>query len=123
MREQKKVTVNGDDYLITQFGARKGVKLGKKVARVILPAVGKVFQEGSQETNFGNILETVADNLDELDDHTIEELLSETTHRNMNIDFDNHFAGNYGGLFLLLWEVIQFNFEDVFQIVPGDTEV
>lgn len=122
MRQQKQVEVNGNTYLITQFGGRQGLKLGKKVARVILPAVGKVFQEDSEQATFGNILETVAENLDELDDRTIEELLSETHFNKAAIDFDTHFAGNYSGLFLLLWEVIQFNFQDVFQIVPGATE-
>jgi len=121
MREQKEVTINGDKFLITTFGARKGIKLGKKVARVMLPAIGKMYG-GDEEVNFGDMLEVIAENLDELDDQTIEELLSETTVNKYAIDFDSYFAGNYGTLFQLLWEVISANFEDVFSALPGTEE-
>lgn len=122
MREQHKVTINNNEYLITQFGARKGIRVGKKVAKVMLPAIGKMYGE-SEEVSFGDMLETVADNLDELDDQTIMELISETTVNKMTIDFDDHFSGNYGTLFYLLWEIIQYNFSDIFSVVPGGTEV
>lgn len=121
MREQKQVTIDGYDYLITQFGARKGVKLGKKCSKVILPAIAKVYGDESQEMNLGSVLEAIADHIDDLDEATIEELLSETTCNKYALDFDKHFAGRYSALFKLLWEVIEFNFQDVFQIVAEDT--
>jgi len=122
MREQKQVEINGDNFLITQFPARKGIKLGKKVAKVVLPAIGKMYGEEDKEVNLGDMFEVVAENLDELDDKTIEELLSETTVNKYTIDVDNYFAGNYGTLFQLLWEIVEFNFSSVFSTLTGDTE-
>jgi len=121
MREQKQVEIDGDTFLITQFGAKKGVKLGKKVAKVMLPAIGKMYG-GEDEVNFGDMLEVIAEHLDELDEQTIEELLSETTVNKYAIDYDNYFAGNYGVLFQLLWEIISVNFQDVFSALPGTEE-
>jgi hypothetical protein len=69
----------------------------------------------------GILMEVVSENLDYLDDATIQELLSSTTKNNYAIDFDNEFAGNYMTLFNLLWEVVQFNFSDFFQVAQGDT--
>ncbi len=121
MREQKQVEIDGYTYLINQFGARKGIKLGKKVSKVILPAISKIYGSEETEMNLGAVLEAIADHIDELDDHTIEELLSETTVNKYQIDFDSHFAGRYSALFKLLWEVVEFNFQDVFSQVVGDT--
>ena len=121
MREQKSVTIDGYDYLITQFGARKGVKLGKKVGRVILPAIAKIY-DSSNEFDISAVIQAVAENLDELEEETIEELLSETTCNKYAIDFDKHFAGKYSSLFKLLWEIIDFNFASIFSEVPGVTE-
>lgn len=122
MREQKQVEINGDTYLITQFPARKGIRIGKKVAKIILPAIGKMYGGDEKELNLGDMFEVIAENLDELDDKTIDELLSETTVNKYTIDADNLFAGNYGTLFLLLWEIIEFNFSSVFSTLTGDTE-
>jgi len=121
MRDQKQVTIDGYDYLITQFGARKGVKLGKKVGRVILPAIAKIY-DSSNEFDISAVIQAVAENLDELEEETIEELLSETTCNKYAIDFDKHFAGKYSSLFKLLWEIIDFNFASIFSEVPGVTE-
>lgn len=112
MIEQKNVTVNGEEYLITQFGARKGWKLGRKVAKVMLPVISKFYSE--EGGSFGDMMEAVAENIDQLDDQTIDELLSNVSYKKQQIDIDNHFAGNYGSMLLLIWEVIMYNFQDVF---------
>lgn len=122
MRDQKTVTIDGNEYLITQFGARKGVKIGKKVSKLILPAVSKIYADDQQEFNLGSVLEAIAEHIDELDENTIEELLSETTVNKYAIDFDKHFAGRYASLFKVLWEIIEFNFQDVFSAVAEGTE-
>lgn len=119
MRKQKEVVVNGDKYLITQFGAIKGMRLGKAVARAVLPAVSQIFGEDGVDTV--NIMESVAENLDKIDENVIVELLSETSKNKMSIDFDNEFSGNYYTLFMLVWEVIEFNFSDLlFQAAPAE---
>ncbi len=67
-------------------------------------------------------MDVVAENLDHLDESTIEELLSSTTKNNYAINFDDEFAGNYLTLGKLLWEIVNFNFSDFFQLAQGDTE-
>lgn len=117
--EQKTVTVNGEDYLITQFGARAGFKLSKKVAKVVLPVMSKFY--GGAEASYADVMDAIVDKIDELDDETIALLLSRTTYQKKEINFDEHFAGNYGTLILLIWEIIKFNFDDVFSVITGDT--
>lgn len=122
MRQQKEIVLNEEKYLITQFGAKQGVKLGKKVAKVALPAVAAIYGDDSGgEYTMPLLMEVVSENLDYLDEATIQELLSSTTKNGYAIDFDNAFAGNYLTLFKLLWEVVQFNFADFFQLAQGDT--
>ncbi len=119
MRKQKETVVNGNKYLITQFGGIQGLRLGKSVAKILLPALSSVFSQ--EEADTGRIMEAVAENLDKLDEDTIVELLSETHKNKQVIDFDSEFAGNYYTLFLLLWEVIEFNFSDLlFQMAPAE---
>ena len=124
MRNQKTVELNGQNYLITQFGAKQGVKLGKKVAKVALPAVAAIYggDEATSEHAIPIMMEVVAENLDYLDEDTIQELLSLTTKNNYAINFDDEFAGNNLTLFKLLWEVVNFNFADFFQLAQGGTE-
>lgn len=120
MRQQKEVEVNGDKYQITQFGARQGIKLGRKVAKVILPALATAYK-GDEEPNLADLMESAVEHIDDLDDKTIEELLSLTTKNKFQIDFDDEFAGKYGSLINLLWEIISFNFADFLELAPEDT--
>lgn len=121
MRGQKEVQINGVNYRITQFGAFQGVKLGKSVAKVALPAIASVMNDLSQN-GISGVMEAISDNLDSLDEQTVVDLMSGVTKNNMAIDFDNEFAGNYLVMMKLIWEVIQFNFADFFQMVLADTE-
>lgn len=114
MIEQKEVTIKGDKYLMTQFGGMKGIKIGKRVGKIILPVIGVAFSE--EEGSVGNILNVVVENLDQLDEQLIMELVGSVTKNGVAIDFDREFAGNYDTLFKLLQEVIQFNFDSLFQL-------
>lgn len=122
MRESKEVEIGSNKYQITQFGGRMGWKLGKKVSKILLPAMSKAFSEDGEEMNLAKIFEVVAEHLDELDDQTITDLLSHTTVNKYALDFDNHFAGNYGELLMLLWEIVMFNYESVFSMATVDTD-
>lgn len=115
MRESKEIEINGDKYQITQFGGRQGLKLGRKCAKVIMPALAAAYKEEGVEPSLGDLMEAAVDHIDDLDDNTVFELLSLTTKNKFNIDFDNEFAGNYGTLLQLLWEVVTFNFADFLQ--------
>jgi hypothetical protein len=120
MRQQKEVTIKGNKYQITQFGGRQGIKLGRKVAKVVLPALAAAYKD-SEQPNLADIMEVAVDHVDDLDDNTIMELLSLTTKNKFEIDFDNEFAGKYGVLLQLLWEIITFNFADFLDEAQGDT--
>lgn len=114
MIEQKEVTIKGEKYLMTQFGGIKGVKLGKRVGRILLPILGVAFSEG--EADMKSIITVIVDNLDYLDEQLIMELVGSVTKNGVQIDFDKEFAGNYDTLFKLLKEVIEFNFNSLFQM-------
>lgn len=116
MIEQKEVTIKGENYLLTQFGGIKGVKYGKRVGRIILPIMSVVFGSEGEEANMGKVIEVVCDNLDQLDEDLIAKLIESVTKGGVAIDFDKEFAGNYDTLFMLLQEVIQFNFQSLFQL-------
>lgn len=120
MREQKEVFIGNDKYLIQQFGAVKGFRIGKKVGRVMLPVISKAF--GEEEASMADLMDIVAENIDYIDEETIIELVSETTKNKQMIDFDNEFAGNYMTLFKLIWEIIQFNFSDLLFSQPLEEE-
>ena len=121
MIEQKEVTIKGDKYLITQFGGIKGVKLGKRVGRVLLPIIGTIYTEDG-EVSLPKVLETVAENLDYLDEQLIMELMSSVTKNGVALDFDKEFAGNYDTLFKLLQAVVEFNFQSLFHLGLDDSE-
>lgn len=123
MIEQKEVTIKGDKYLITQFGGIKGIKLGKRVGRILLPILGAVYSEEGEEFNLSKLIDTVVENLDQLDDQLIMELVSGVTKNGVQIDFDKEFAGNYDTLFKLLQSVVEFNFQSLFQMgLDGSVE-
>ena len=47
----------------------------------------------------------------------IKEILSGVTKNNMPVDFENEFQLNYGNLFKLIKEVLEFNYRDVFSLL------
>ena len=121
MRKQKQVTVNGEQYLITQFGAIQGLKLGKDVAKVILPVISKM-QGSGEEVSIASVMEVIADNLDDISENTVVELTSGITKGGTGINFDNEFAGKYRALFEILWEVVELNYSDLFFGEPVEEE-
>lgn len=120
MITQKEVIIDGDKYIIEQFGAVKGFRVGKRVAKVLLPAISKAF--GEEEASMSDLMSVVADNIDSIDEDTIMELLSNTTKNKYAINFDRDFARRYMTLFKLLWEIIQFNFSDLLFMEPLEEE-
>ena len=121
MKQQKEVIIGNDKYLIEQFGAVKGFRVGKKVGKVMLPVISKAF--GEEEASMADLMSIVAENIDSIDEDTVMELLSETYKNKQSINFDTEFAGNYMTLFKLLWEVIQFNFSDLLFMQPPEEEI
>ena len=123
MREQKQVTIGQDSYLLNQFGAIEGLKYQKALAQVILPAIAEITKSGasSEEDTLSMGMAKLAENIDKVDEHMIEAMVVRgATKDNIAINFDNEFAGRYMELFLLLKEIVMFNFGSVFTMLGSE---
>lgn len=125
MREQKEVTISGNNYLLHQFGAMEGLKYQKALAQVLLPAIAEITKAGemSEESAISIGMAKLADNIDKVDERMIEAMVTRgATKNNMAINVDNEFAGKYMELFLLVKEIILFNFGSVFTMLGSGEE-
>jgi len=126
MREQKTVTVGGDEFLLNQFGALEGLKYQKALAAVIMPAIAEISNRGENLSEGEAIpigLSKLAENIDKVDETMIQAMVVRgATKGNMTINFDNEFAGNYSKLFMLLKEIVMFNFGSVFTMLGSEEE-
>lgn len=118
MLSQHTVNVNDVDYIISPFKGKQGLKIQAKLVKLIGPALGALSgleDNTEQMAVFGAIIQEVLGRVDEDDViNLIEELLSLVYKGSMKINFDNEFALNYASLFLLVKEVIMYNYQDVF---------
>lgn len=136
MLKQKTVEIQGTTYMMTMFPYEKGIVLLNKLR----PIIGRVFSEyydtatnnqilidavkDGMEVNFKDIrniesavIVALNSELDKVDSPAlIKELLNSVTKDNMNLNFNDEFAGTYDKALLLVWEVIQFNFGSVFSL-------
>lgn len=125
MREQKTVTISGEDYLLQQFGAIEGLKYQKALAQVILPAIAEISAAGemSEQSAIAVGMSKLAENIDKIDEKMIEAMVVRgATKNNLGINFDNEFAGKYVELFNLLKEIVLFNFGSVFTMLGSEEE-
>lgn len=123
MRQQKQVTIGSDTYLLTQFGGVEGLKIGKQVAKVMLPIFSSMFSNTDKEPSMTDIITVVGEHLDEIDVETIMKLMTSVTKNGFAIKFDDEFGGNWSTLFKLVWEVIQFNYSDLLFLEPAAEEI
>lgn len=126
MREQKTVTVGGEDFLLHQFGAIEGLKYQKALAQVLLPAIAEISKLGESLTDQSAIaigMNKLAENIDKIDERMIEAMVVRgATKNNLAINFDNEFAGKYTQLFELVKEIVMFNFGSVFTMLGSEEE-
>jgi|SRR5690554_3766430 len=124
MREQKEVTINGETYLLHQFGAIEGLKYQKALAQVLLPAIAEISKNADSEESAISIgMTKLAENIDKVDERMIEAMVVRgATKGNMSINFDNEFAGKYMALFQLVKEIVLFNFGSVFTMLGTEDE-
>ena len=118
MLPQKEVEVKGKTYLLTAFGGKTGSKLYTRLMKLVGPAFMAMQGEGDVlegKTASEMALEALLDASDKVDsDALFADLLTSATFGGKAIDVESHFAGNVGGYFMLVIEVIKFNFADVF---------
>lgn len=132
MIEQKNVSIEGNDYMLTQFKASLGLKLMKQLTKLLGPAFielqkasdtsdikGKNADEAKakrEEQAMMNAALVLIDNMDkvEVEALVITLVTQGATKGTMSINFDLEFAGKYDVLFSLVKEIVSFNFGNVF---------
>ena len=113
--QQKEVNILGETYLLTQFPGMTGLKLGKQLIKTLGPSFAVLSAgEASSITGALNIL---FENLDDNSEALIIALVSSATKGTMAINFNTEFAGSYDKLFLLVKEIVEFNYGSVFQML------
>lgn len=112
--QQKEVTINGDTYLLTQLPGMTGLKLLKQLTKTLGPSLAALHGESA---SVGTALDVLFDNLDDNAEALVIALVSGATKGNMAINFNLEFAGQYDKLFLLVKEIVEFNFGSVFQML------
>lgn len=117
MIQQKNVTVNGNDYLLTQFGGLQGLKLGKQLIKTLGPAFATLQ---ATDGGVGKALDILFANLDDNTEKLIIDLVSGASKSGVAVNFNMEFAGNYDTLFLLVKEIVEFNFGSVFTLLGSN---
>lgn len=115
--KQKEVVVNGESFLLTQLPGMTGLKLGKQLIKTLGPSFAVMSGE---EANIANALNILFDNLDDNAEALIIALVSSASKGNMAINFNAEFAGEYDKLFLLVKEIVEFNYGSVFQMLGSN---
>jgi len=116
MIEQKVVSIKGTDFSITHLPASKGVRVLKQLGKLSGPAFSS-YQDGGLSAAIAALF----DNIDSVDvEQLIRDLVATASKGSMAINYDMEFAGKYDTLFLLVKEVIEFNFGSVFTLLGSE---
>lgn len=114
IRQTKLIEVEGIDtpYTVVQLGATSGNKVLKQLQKLILPVFSQLAQSEGQFTP--EIISLVSEKLEDLDEELIKSVICESCSMQPK-DYEVEFAGKFISLYSLLWEILWFNYEDVFQ--------
>lgn len=136
--ESKERTIDGVQYTVTQFPARKGLKLKFRLARLLAPSLGPLF--GSvDKVNLKNAAALLNSKIDpamvgkafgmlfassDPDQllNLVMTLLCDTRREGLEIDdalFDREFAANYGHLYSVLSFVLDVNYSNLLRVGEG----
>lgn len=116
---QLNVTVKDVDYIINAFKGKQGFLLKAKLLKIVSPALGALRGAAEDADMVSVITAVVTEVVNRIDESEtldlIIELLSNVYKGSVKLNFDTEFAQNYSAIYLLLAEVIKFNYKDVFQ--------
>lgn len=120
--QQKLVNVKGTDYLLNSIPAIKGTRLLKQIIQLVGPAFAEMQKEGG---GIAPALEVIFDKLDQagVEQLIIDLIALSVTKQGMNVNFDMEFASEYDRLFLLVKEVVEFNFGSVFTLLGSSANL
>lgn len=126
MIKQKTISIGGEEFLLSTIPATKGIKLLKQLTKLIGPSFTELLKAGDEDSEgtspMGVAMEKLFDNLDTVDvESLVKELVaSSATKGSMSINFDMEFAGDYGKLFMLVKEIVEFNYGSVFTLLGSE---
>lgn len=123
MIKQKQINVGGDDYLISTLPATKGLKVLKQLTKLIGPSFAELAKsaDDAEKSAMSIAMEKLFENLDSVDvENLAKDLMASVSKGNTVINFDMEFSGDYGKLFTLLKEVVEFNFGSVFTLFGSE---
>lgn len=123
MIRQKTVTISGEEFLISTLPATKGIKVLKQLTKLVGPAFSELMK-GGQNEDFNPVsvaLEKLFDNLDSVDvENLVKELVGSASKGSVAINFDMEFSGDYAKLFMLVKEIVEFNYGSVFTLFGSE---
>ncbi|MFC9007808.1 phage tail assembly chaperone [Streptomyces microflavus] len=116
--QQKTATVKGTEYLLSSFPTGRGMVVLKQLGQLAGPAVAAVENGGVSA-----LISAVMQNLEAIDVENLSKQIvsGATTKSGMPLQFDVEFSGEYDRLFMLMKEVVEFNYGSVLSMVSGVT--
>ncbi len=125
MIKQKTCTIGGEEFILNTIPATKGIKLLKQLTKLIGPSFSELMKQndGGEVNPMSVAIEKLFENLDAVDvEALVKELVSSASKGSVSINFDMEFAGEYGKLFMLVKEIVEFNFGSVFTLFGSEVE-
>ena len=124
-REENEIVLTGkkgdQKFVLKQYDAFKGINYQRKLIKILAPSFVAMQEEAAKENgNFIAVaIEKFVQNIDQVEPAFLKELVVQGAFKEgrIMINFENDFAGNYGVLFMLIKEIVMFNFEDLFQLL------
>ncbi len=115
--KQKIVHIGDETYVINPFLTTKGLRVKAKLVKYLGSSLSAALSAEDEGTVVDLIAGVFAEITEDQYVELIKEILSNVTKNNMNVDFDKEFALNYGNLFKLVKEVLEFNYNDLFSLL------
>lgn len=123
MIKQKIIKIDEEEFILNTIPATKGLKLLKQLTKLVGPAFTELMKNGENEqvNPVSLAMEKLFDNLDSVDvENLAKELVASASKGSIAINFDTEFSGEYGKLFQLLKEIVEFNFGSVFTLFGSE---
>lgn len=115
--KQKTVNINGEDFLLTSIPAIGGTRILKQLVKLMGPS----FAQFQKEQDLAGAMNLLFENLDSVGvEQLLVDLVSSATKGSMAINFNVEFAGEYDKLYLLVKEIVEFNYGSVFTLFGSD---
>lgn len=112
IRQTKLIELGDETYTVVQLGATNSNKVLKQLQKIILPVFSQLALSEGQFTP--ELISVLSEKLENLDEELIKSVICESCNMQPQ-KYETEFAGRMLSLYELLWEILWFNYEDVFQ--------